>query len=160
MSFSSDLDLAIKRAKAEILDDIENGRVPADVTTFRELHDHVDANEYGGLCEDSPMSTRTLVVFGNELQRQLNLWLRAGRPDSTNKATVQVPGTVIAHYEGGAITEIVFMPHGSNAGYFGPSAELSDGDEDLEIEDTEGPFWTAMQKYIAGSDEPVISWRE
>lgn len=42
---------AVERAKSEILADIASGRVPASVATFSELHDHVDANEYGGLCE-------------------------------------------------------------------------------------------------------------
>lgn len=158
MSYA-DLDLAIKRAKTEILNDIETGRVPATVTRFAELHDHVDANEYGGLCERD-VDIDSLVGFGNELQRQVDLWLRAGRPDSTNKCAVQIPGVVIAHYEGGAVTEIEFWPHASNAGYFGPAAQLSDGNTDLDIEETDGPFWTAMQTYIAGGYEPVISWKE
>lgn len=47
------LDDAISRAKQEILADITCGTVPADVRTFAELHDHVDANCYAGCCEDS-----------------------------------------------------------------------------------------------------------
>lgn len=46
----------IVRAKREILQDVIAGRVPADVAGFGDLHNHVDANEYGGMCEDS---TRT-----------------------------------------------------------------------------------------------------
>ena len=42
---------AIERSKEEILADIANGRVPDTVSSFSELHDHVDANEYGGLCD-------------------------------------------------------------------------------------------------------------
>jgi hypothetical protein len=43
---------AIERSKAEILEDIAQGIVPGTVSTFSELHDYVDANEYGGLCEE------------------------------------------------------------------------------------------------------------
>ena len=43
---------AIERSKAEILEDIATGRVPDTVSSFSELHDYVDANEYGGLCEE------------------------------------------------------------------------------------------------------------
>ena len=48
---------AVARSKREIIADIASGRVPATVKTFSELHDYVDANEYGGLCdESSPLS--------------------------------------------------------------------------------------------------------
>jgi hypothetical protein len=43
---------AIERSKAEILEDIAAGVVPNTVSSFSELHDYVDANEYGGLCEE------------------------------------------------------------------------------------------------------------
>ena len=43
---------AIERSKAEILEDIAQGTVPDTVSSFSELHDYVDANEYGGLCEE------------------------------------------------------------------------------------------------------------
>ena len=43
---------AIERSKAEILEDIAAGVVPGTVSSFSELHDYVDANEYGGLCEE------------------------------------------------------------------------------------------------------------
>ena len=44
---------AIERSKAEILEDIDSGIVPSTVSSFSELHDYVDANEYGGLCSDA-----------------------------------------------------------------------------------------------------------
>ena len=40
------------RMLAEIREDVASGRVPKWVGTFANLHDFVDANEYGGLCED------------------------------------------------------------------------------------------------------------
>jgi hypothetical protein len=40
-----------KRIRREIVDDVRMGVVPADVPGFSALHDHVDANCYGG-CEE------------------------------------------------------------------------------------------------------------
>ena len=37
---------AIERSKVEILEDMSNGIVPTTVSSFSELHDYVDANEY------------------------------------------------------------------------------------------------------------------
>ena len=76
------------------------------------------------------------------------------------KANVTVPGVVHATYENGKITDIVFLPHGSNAGWRGPSAELFDGDN-LDVEDTDGPFWKAMQDFLGPlGDGPSIRWVE
>lgn len=69
---------ATARAKAEILADIATGRVPADVASFAALHDYVDANEYGGLCEESIDPTFVPV---NEIQNSLDAWLARGRQD-------------------------------------------------------------------------------
>ena len=46
------IEYAIERSKAEILEDIASGVVPDTVSSFSELHDYVDANEYGGLCAE------------------------------------------------------------------------------------------------------------
>jgi hypothetical protein len=156
-----DLDAAYRQAQQEILDDIASGRVPTSVTTFAELHDHVDANWYGGLFDlEIDPSDDEQVEFGNDLQNRLDAWLRAGRREASGKSIVAIPGTTVAHYEDGRITEIAFWPSASNAGYFGPAARLDEGDEDLDIEETDGPFWQAMQAHIAGGYKPVIMWRE
>lgn len=42
----------LARMKAEISLDVATGRIPQDVASFGDLHSHVDANEYGGMCED------------------------------------------------------------------------------------------------------------
>lgn len=89
---------AISRAKREILDDMDSGRVPRDVQTFADLHDHVDANEYGGLCGDmwieranllfpertdpDTISTQGAMDAANLIQGALHQWLQAGRPDA------------------------------------------------------------------------------
>jgi len=88
------------RMKAEILQDIADGVVPADVGSFSELHDHVDANCYGGLCDDdcppelipwhyngdesdeareaNPAIDRVNVIFDI-----VDGWLKLGRPADT-----------------------------------------------------------------------------
>jgi hypothetical protein len=42
---------AVAEAKLEILNDIANGTVAADVKDFSDLHEYVDANGYGGFFE-------------------------------------------------------------------------------------------------------------
>lgn len=42
----------IQRGKLEIMEDVEERRVPLEVDSFARLHDFVDANEYCGFCED------------------------------------------------------------------------------------------------------------
>lgn len=72
----------IDRMKQEILADITAGIVPATVASFSELHDYVDANEYGGACEqDGPFEgfTTEQVDFWNNCQTACDEWLRNGR---------------------------------------------------------------------------------
>lgn len=82
---------AVKLAKEQIRQDIASGVVPSGVRTFAELHDYVDANEYGGLCdmamdvqnrdEDDDPSDQ-FVMFCNRVQNALNEWLE-GRTSET-----------------------------------------------------------------------------
>jgi len=46
------IEYAIERSKTEIDADVRSGLIPVDVASFSELHDYVDANEYGGLCDE------------------------------------------------------------------------------------------------------------
>lgn len=86
---------AVARAKDEIQADTAAGVVPACVRDFRTLHDYVDANEYGGMCDPAlrPTIDRVFpnhasrhpdkddtVAALNEIQEQLDTWLQAGRP--------------------------------------------------------------------------------
>jgi hypothetical protein len=78
---------------------------------------------------------------------------------------VKIPGEFFARYEDGKITKLTFMPHASNAGYFGPAAVVLDGDADLDVEEVDGPFWRAMQAVLGSpcdrSGEAVtIEWEE
>lgn len=72
------------KARQEILDDVRAGRVPADVNDFAVLHDYVDANEYGGLCDDNHDWTEDLsgvplaLSYGIRLQDLVHEWLKSG----------------------------------------------------------------------------------
>lgn len=88
---------SIERGKREIQEDIASGRVPFTVTTFGRLHDYVDANYYGGLCDegsgwdtlfpgryaedgpgDGPEHIAAQELFcdaANRVQDALNAWL-------------------------------------------------------------------------------------
>ncbi len=69
----------VERAKQEILQDIAAGRVPATVQTFAELHDHVDANHYGGAFEGEFDGSDEVVAFWSRVQNELHAWLVAGQ---------------------------------------------------------------------------------
>jgi len=74
---------AVARCKQEILADIASGRVPATVASFSELHDYVDANEYGGGAEDwseEKSGTDEFCDFWNRVQNEVDAWIKAGRP--------------------------------------------------------------------------------
>jgi len=80
------VDIAINRGMVEILADIREGRVPSSVQHFSALHDYVDANEYGGLCEDGWVEyeaqdewTTASHQAATDVQTSLHLWLQNGR---------------------------------------------------------------------------------
>lgn len=100
---------------------------------------------------------------------------QAGEPDDRFGAEVQIPGIVTAEYvgtpDGGEITRLAFYPSASDAGYFGPAASVYEASEEegygLNVKDTEGPFWKAVQRYLsdtAGALPPeaarVLTWEE
>lgn len=64
------------------------------------------------------------------------------------RADVIVPGSIFAEWVDGKIVRLSFTPAAADAGYFGPSAVLFDG-ADIDVEDTDGPFWRAMQAALA-----------
>lgn len=81
MTTTPDITTAVDRAKREITDDIAAGRVPADVGSFSELHDYVDANEYGGLTEWDldDLATEQGLAFADRVQTEVDAWIRGGR---------------------------------------------------------------------------------
>ena len=70
----------VERCKREILADIATGRVPATVRSFGELHNYVDANEYGGACEGewTDETLDTVCEFWGRVQDTVDAWLRTG----------------------------------------------------------------------------------
>lgn len=92
-----------------------------------------------------------------------------------NLSLINIPGVFYVELdeskETPRVVRMVFMPHGSNAGYFGPSAEYSSRAsfihtvEPLDLEDTDGPFWKAVQHALEHSDVTTthripIVWEE
>lgn len=87
------LEETIERMKCEVLADVKSGQVPATVKAFSELHDYVDANEYGGFCDDK-FSNALIEHFGgldentgmplkmldfiNTAQDAIDVWLKEG----------------------------------------------------------------------------------
>jgi len=71
------LDETVLRMREEVLRDMATGRVPVDCRSFSELHDHVDANEYGGFCEDA-LAEAMIEHFGGRDEHE-------GMPDGMMK---------------------------------------------------------------------------
>jgi hypothetical protein len=80
---------AIALGKRQIQREIATGRIPPTITDFAALHDFVDANEFGGLCEDdgewnrlfprnSPAEADTFCEAANRVQHGLGEWLASG----------------------------------------------------------------------------------
>jgi hypothetical protein len=71
---------AIRRAMREIRQDAAAGIVPRTVRTFSELHDHVDANGYGGAFDnwDDERDTDAHHGFWSAVQDAVHEWLAAG----------------------------------------------------------------------------------
>jgi hypothetical protein len=78
------------QAIREIRDDVADGIVPATVASFSELHDYVDANCYGGMCENGHAFWRNGdgsggedgldcdVDAANAVQDAVHAWIVAG----------------------------------------------------------------------------------
>jgi hypothetical protein len=86
------LEATVERMKTEIRGDMQKGHVPRTVETFGELHTYVDANCYGGFCDDAFANT-LIADFGgrdenegmpdgmmnyvNDAQNAVDEWLRS-----------------------------------------------------------------------------------
>lgn len=66
----------VERMKREILVDVRKGVVPVTCASFSELHNHVDANCYGGFCEGGFDTSQTDSI--NTAQNAIDLWMKAG----------------------------------------------------------------------------------
>jgi len=75
-------DAIVSRMKVQIAADIESGVLPATVASFQDLHDYVDANEYGDLCTpECPFDAGDDADAGkvNAAQDAIDQWLKGGR---------------------------------------------------------------------------------
>lgn len=83
----------IRIAEAEINMDIDKGTVPADIQSFEDLHEHVDANMYvsdlhreaspvADYCADNGYAVQGCMRVANEITEPLDRWLRNGRHGS------------------------------------------------------------------------------
>lgn len=83
--------IVVRWAADEILADVARGVVPGSVVSFSQLHDHVDANGYGGAfdwpgpwpCDEPGDEPGEAYVndhcqFWNEVQSRLDAWIQAG----------------------------------------------------------------------------------
>jgi hypothetical protein len=72
---------AIRIGRRQIRADYRSGRLPRGVRSFPRLHDFVDANEYGGLCElwfEGAPGCDAFVSFCNRVQSALDRFVRSG----------------------------------------------------------------------------------
>ncbi|WP_343466294.1 hypothetical protein AAI421_17995 [Rhodococcus aetherivorans] len=70
----------VAEIKREILADIAEGTVPADVASFSELHDYVDANGYADELVSKREESETWVDFVNAITDEIDAWIRSGMP--------------------------------------------------------------------------------
>lgn len=83
-----DIEAAVALSKRQILGDIgtrvntSGETMPATIRSFAELHDYVDANEYGGLCDESSGIDWLNSDASETVQNRVNDWLAAGRPEN------------------------------------------------------------------------------
>jgi hypothetical protein len=82
------LPIVTRWAIDELQADIAAGEVPGNVRTFAELHDHVDANKYGGAFDwdraglplvgdvDDTAYVQAHCDFWNAIQEGVNRWLQ------------------------------------------------------------------------------------
>ena len=78
------LRLSVLRGKREILSDLRDGHFPVTaITCFSDLHDHRDANEYGGLCDAEYLAAWGIphdleLAAAARVQEELDGWIQEG----------------------------------------------------------------------------------
>jgi hypothetical protein len=87
-----------------------------------------------------------------------------------SETRVEITCQFVATYrDDGVITGWTVSPWASFAGFFGKPAEVLEGDEDLDVSDTDGPFWKAVQAHLAeraqgasanGVPHLTVTWEE
>lgn len=78
-----------------------------------------------------------------------------------SETLVEIEGTVSAVYRDGEVVSLKFTPSAGHFGYHGPVAEVLEGDEDLDVKDTDGGFWLAVRRYLGTlPGRRSIEWTE
>lgn len=88
------IDKVCCQIQAKILEDIDNGRIPASVNSFEVLREFVDANEYGDFYDDDFIETminnhfngrdedgsmpQSYLTFMDSCQSRVDIWLKSG----------------------------------------------------------------------------------
>ena len=67
--------------KLEVLQDIQAGILPEDISSFDDLHDYVDANEYGGFTDKNSPNSRLPIEDMNRVQEAIHQWFQAANID-------------------------------------------------------------------------------
>ena len=94
---ANQISAAIERAKRAIIEDVVAGIVPATCANFSELHDYVDANEYGGACDaDQPFASEMSEEDGeaftaawNKVKDTVSEWIEGGALRRIRSANVR-----------------------------------------------------------------------
>lgn len=69
----------VERIKANIIQDVRDGTVPAMVGSYSELHDYVDANCYGNLCDgEAPIEDDWFMDRVNAALDAVDAWIKEG----------------------------------------------------------------------------------
>lgn len=135
------LDETIARMKSEILADVKAGLVPADCKSFSALHDYVDANKYGGFCDDNFLTKlwnfhgsysddgcpEEVHEFTNNAQMAIDEWLGQGMEkvgDGAQRALSLEAAKGLAAERAGIECEEVDA--GVKRGYSGPVLGMTD----------------------------------
>lgn len=71
------LDAIADEVKTEIVALIADGTVPSTIQNFGQLHDHLDANELGGLADQNADVHVSGVAY---IQESVDAWMKKGRP--------------------------------------------------------------------------------
>ena len=71
----------VDQIKQEIRQDILDGIIPESVNSFDDLHDYVDANEYGSFTDDDSPNSKLSVKHMNYVQEAVHQWLQKGRTE-------------------------------------------------------------------------------
>lgn len=72
------VEAVVAAMKANIVVDMEEGIVPATVTSYSQLHDYVDANMYGYEVWEDTLDGDALIALLNAAQTEVDAWLKAG----------------------------------------------------------------------------------